>query len=105
MKRIVILLLFWASFLYAPAQVVKTKPYQPGAAVKGLAPGYGYIWIEGEWRWSPPMNRYMWVKEHWQRPPFVGQVWIPGRWATVAGGYRWIAGRWVNESSVTKTEK
>src|SRR5215472_3429593 len=43
-----------------------------------VAPGRGYIWTLGYWRWSGA--GYVWVSGSWARPPRAAAVWVRGHW-------------------------
>jgi hypothetical protein len=57
-----------------------------------VAPGSGYIWTSGYWRWSG--SNYVWVPGTWVMPPRLGVVWVEGHWVRRSGGWVWIAGHW-----------
>ena len=65
-----------------PAEVMYTRP---------VAPGPGYIWVEGDWFWSG--GRYAWREGHWDRPR-GGRRWVGGNWEHTDRGYRWRRGHW-----------
>jgi hypothetical protein len=65
-----------------PADVVYERP---------LAPGAGYIWINGDWIWSG--GSYRWHEGHWERPR-NGHNWVSGHWEASGHGWRWNKGRW-----------
>ena len=46
-------------------------------AVRPVAPGPGYVWVEGYW--YPDGRRYRWHDGYWTRPPYEGDVWIGPR--------------------------
>jgi hypothetical protein len=58
---------------------------------QGVAPGDGYIWIDGDWAWSG--GAYVWHAGHWGRPR-AGHTWAAGHWEHGARGYRWHRGGW-----------
>ncbi len=62
------------------------------AEVRGVAPGAGFIWIDGYWGYSG--GRYAWVPGYWGRPPRGRSRWEPGRWETRHGRYEYRRGRW-----------
>lgn len=65
-----------------PGDVVYSRP---------VAPGDGYIWIDGDWTWSG--GRYTWHEGRWDRPR-PGRVWHTGSWSHTGHGYRWNRGHW-----------
>ena len=66
-----------------PARVVE---------VRTVAPGPGYVWLEGYQAWNG--RAYSWVPGRWVRAPRPRAVWVPGHWAHDRQGYFWIDGRW-----------
>jgi len=71
---------------------VTTAPPLPRVEARGVAPGAGFVWIDGFWHWSG--NGYAWSPGRWERPPRHGARWVPGRWEHSHGGYHWREGRW-----------
>ncbi len=59
---------------------------------RGIAPGPGFIWIDGYWGYGG--GGYAWVAGRWARPPRPRAVWVPGRWETRRGRYYYRQGRW-----------
>ena len=59
---------------------------------RGIAPGAGYVWIDGYWGYNG--GRYNWVSGRWTRPPRGRSRWEPGRWETRRGRYHYRDGRW-----------
>ena len=57
----------------------------------GVAPGPGYIWIDGDWTWSG--GRYVWHNGYWGHPR-PGRAWVGGHWDHGARGYHWNRGHW-----------
>lgn len=45
--------------------------------IVGPAPGPGYLWIDGYWRWGG-----------------ASYDWVPGQWIVVEQGRHWQRGRW-----------
>jgi hypothetical protein len=56
------------------------------------APGPRHVWIDEDWRIDG--GRYVYAGGYWSAPPFVGAVWVPGRWHHRRGGWAWAPGRW-----------
>jgi hypothetical protein len=84
--------------LPAAAQVyggvyVQTGPPAPIVESVPSAPGPGYYWVSGYWRWNG--YRYVWVRGAYAYPPYAGAVWRPGHWAHGPYGWYWRAGHWV----------
>ena len=69
-----------------------SAPPPPRVEVYGVAPGPGFVWVGGYWRWV--RNDYAWTPGRWERPPRRGAVWVPGHWEQRRNGYRWREGRW-----------
>jgi hypothetical protein len=66
----------------------------PAVRVEGqtVAPGPGYIWTPGYWRWSG--TNYVWVSGSWVRPPRTTAVWVAGHWVHQDRGWVWVPGQW-----------
>jgi WXXGXW repeat (2 copies) len=68
-------------------------PPAPRVEVIGVAPGPGFVWIRGFYRWNG--GAYLWVPGRWERPPYARAVWVPGRWVRhPRQGWYWVDGRW-----------
>lgn len=75
-------------------KIVKVKPNTPkNVIVKPKKVRRNYVWINGHWKWSFRMGRYVWVKGKWKRKKRYHQ-WVPGNWKKVSEGYIWIEGYW-----------
>jgi len=59
---------------------------------RGIAPGPGYVWIDGYWGYRG--GGYAWVSGRWERPPRPRARWMAGRWETRGGRYYYREGRW-----------
>ena len=59
---------------------------------RGIAPGPGYVWIDGYWGYGG--GAYGWVPGRWERPPRPRARWMAGRWETRGGRYYYREGRW-----------
>ena len=57
-------------------------------AVRPVAPGPDFAWIEGYW--YPVSGHYRWHEGYWSRPPYDGAVWV----APHHDGERFYAGYW-----------
>ena len=66
-----------------PAPIVERVP---------PAPGPGWAWRSGYWRWSGA--RYVWVHGHYARPPYARAAWIPGHWVHTPNGWVFRGGHW-----------
>jgi len=71
---------------------VRVGPPAPIVERRIVAPGPGYVWVEGYHRWDG--NRFVWVGGRWERPPRSRAVWVPGHWNHDGRGYYWVDGRW-----------
>jgi hypothetical protein len=57
-----------------------------------VAPGPGYVWTRGYWRWNG--TQYIWVPGTWVTRPRTTAVWVEGQWIRRPGGWVWVAGHW-----------
>jgi hypothetical protein len=71
-----------------PAPVVERMP---------PAPGPGYAWIEGHWRWEARRGQYVWIRGHWDI-----HMWVAGRWDQRPNGWAWVEGRWAVPAAVVE---
>ena len=46
-------------------------------AVRPVAPGPGYFWVDGYW--YPVRGHYRWHDGYWTRPPYEGAHWVAPR--------------------------
>jgi hypothetical protein len=74
------------------AVVVTQAPPPPQVEVVPEAPGPGYVWIAGHWRWRE--GRYVWIRGHYDVPPRAGVVWIAPHYENRGGSYVLIEGAW-----------
>lgn len=72
------------------AGYVTTRPADVRYA-RPVAPGRGYVWVNGDWVWSG--GNYHWKEGYWHeaRP---GRTWKSGYWEESHQGYRWHKGYW-----------
>jgi len=75
----------------ADTVVLSQPPPPPPAETVVVAPGPGYIWIDGEWAWN---GRWIWVAGHWGYPPHPGAIWIRGYWYRGPHGWYRSTGHW-----------
>jgi hypothetical protein len=96
MKKIMFFLLMLTFSLKGNAQVfVKIRPIRPAVVVvKPACPGPNHIWVDGDWRWNPKRNEYVWVDGYWLAPK-PGRNWIAGEWIEGPEGHKWVPGHWV----------
>lgn len=66
---------------------------QPAVPVyqRPVAPGVGYVWVDGDWYWSG--GRYVYRNGYWARPR-GHRVYTTGSWVNSGRGYYWKRGRW-----------
>jgi WXXGXW repeat (2 copies) len=57
-------------------------------AVRPVAPGPDYAWVDGYW--YPEGGRYRWHAGYWSRPPYTGAHWVGPH----HDGERFYAGYW-----------
>jgi hypothetical protein len=67
-------------------------PPPPRYGVIGVAPGPGFVWIDGFWDWRG--GRWYWVGGRWVRPPRPRAVWVPGYWVETHRGRVFRRGYW-----------
>jgi len=65
-----------------PPRVVRVRP---------VAPGPGYLWVDGYW--YAEGHRWRWHNGYWTRPPYEGAHWVAPR----HDGQRFFAGYWDGE--------
>jgi len=71
--------------------VVAEPPPAPVVEVETVAPGPGFIWIDGFWAWH---GRWVWERGHWDRPPRPGMVWVGPRYIVRGGRHVYVRGGW-----------
>jgi YXWGXW repeat-containing protein len=71
---------------------VRTGPPVRVVEARSVAPGPGFVWIEGYHRWDG--RAYLWIPGRWDRAPRARAVWVPGHWAQERRGWYWVEGRW-----------
>lgn len=75
----------------APDVVVAEPPPPMRVEVMPVAPGPGYFWANGYWRWSGA--RHVWVAGRWE-PYRPGYYWVSPYWARIGINYRFMGGHW-----------
>jgi hypothetical protein len=92
MKRILLLafILFTIAACNSSHYVISTQLPVP-VYEKPIAPGPGYVWIDGDWKVED--GNYIWHEGHWRKPK-VHKVWHPGYWQSTTNGWYWQPGRW-----------
>ncbi len=71
---------------------VRDRPPVERVEVIGVAPGAGYAWVAGRWRWD--QRQYVWVPGRWVAPERGYRAWQPGHWVQDRAGWYWVEGRW-----------
>ncbi len=76
-----------------PGAVVIAPQAPPPVVVEPMlvAPGPGYIWIEGYWSWTG--GHHVWTRGHWAAPR-SGYHWVPRQWTHGPGGWHQHGGHW-----------
>ena len=91
-KRVLALSLLAVGLAF-PAQVnlgIRIGPPPPPrvVAVRPVAPGPDYVWVDGYW--YPVEGRYRWHEGYWTRPAYGGSRWVGPR----HDGDRYYNGYW-----------
>ncbi len=71
---------------------VRTGPPPVRAEVVGVAPGAGYVWVPGYYRYDG--GSYVWVGGRWDRPPRRNARWERGHWERDRRGWYYVEGHW-----------
>ncbi len=78
-----------------PAEYAEVVIAQPAPPVRvesiGPAPGPGFFWLSGYWRWTGA--RHAWVAGRWE-PYRPGFYWVSAQWTRVGVNYRFVGGHW-----------
>ncbi len=80
---------------FADAAVfVRIGPPRPPVERVVRAPGRGYVWVTGYYRWTG--RAYVWTPGRWVLPPRPGAVWVAPRWNYVPArrSYVFVEGFW-----------
>jgi len=72
--------------------VVIVDPPAPRYGVIGVAPGSGFIWVEGFWDLRG--GSWVWAPGRWVRPPRPGAVWVGSAWRHEGAHWRYHRGYW-----------
>ncbi len=77
-----------------PAREVVVTRAPPAVRVETqtVAPGPGYVWTAGYWRWTG--TTYAWVPGTWVVRPRPAAVWVAGHWVPRYNGWVWVPGHW-----------
>ncbi|MFC5863107.1 hypothetical protein ACFPT7_12445 [Acidicapsa dinghuensis] len=96
MKKFLPTLILAAALLPAASSfaqvVVRVGPPAPIVERRPVAPGPGFVWIDGYHRWDGA--RYVWVPGRWDRPPRPHARWVPHRWEHRHDGWVLVEGHW-----------
>jgi hypothetical protein len=87
--------LFLASSACAAPQgriYVRVGPPAPIVETAIVAPGPGYIWTPGFYRWDGAA--YLWLPGRYVRPPRPRAAWVPGHWVRERHGWYFVDGHW-----------
>jgi quercetin dioxygenase-like cupin family protein len=72
--------------------VVTRTPPVVRVETQTVAPGPGYVWTRGYWRWAGA--DYTWVPGSYVVRPRPAAMWVEGRWVARSGGWVWMPGHW-----------
>ena len=70
----------------------RSAPPPPRYGVVGVAPGPGFLWVNGWWDWRG--SNWYWVPGRWERPPRPHAMWVEPRWERHGHGWRMRRGHW-----------
>ena len=76
---------------YFVGGVVTVAPPPIRREVIGVAPGRGYVWIDGYWSWDG--YRHSWNAGRWEAPR-PGYRWAPHHWYHQRDGWHLEEGHW-----------
>lgn len=72
---------------------VAYAPPAPVYEARIVAPGPGFVWVAGFYRWDG--RAYIWRPGRWERPPHPHARWEQGRWEQHGNhGWRYKEGHW-----------
>jgi len=78
--------------VYYAGVAVGPPPPPPVYGPVAVAPGPGFIWING---WYDLVGgRWVWHPGYWARPPHPGYVWVEPHWEHRGNGWVRHGGRW-----------
>ena len=72
--------------------IVVQLPRTPRSATAPPQLSKSQVWIPGYWTW--PIDRYVWVADHWETPPPDADVWVKPSWEPEGRGIRFHEGHW-----------
>jgi YXWGXW repeat-containing protein len=71
---------------------VRVGPPTPIVEARIVAPGAGYVWVPGFYRWDG--RDYLWVAGHYELPPRTRARFVEGHWAHDRQGWYFVEGHW-----------
>jgi hypothetical protein len=71
---------------------VRVGPPAPIVEAAVIAPGRGYVWTPGFYRWDGAA--YVWARGRYVFPPRARAAWAPGHWVRGRRGWYFVDGRW-----------
>src|SRR5262249_34139372 len=71
---------------------VRVGPPAPVVERVVVAPGPGYVWTPGYYRWDG--RAYVWIPGRHVLAPRPHAVWVQGHWVRERRGWYWIDGHW-----------
>lgn len=76
-----------------PAVLVESAPPADVQETIPPAPGPGFHYIKGCWKWN---GQWAWTPGYWVAVPHPGAVWVPGYWVKHhhRHGWYWVDGHW-----------
>jgi hypothetical protein len=72
--------------------VIRVAPPAPIVETRPVAPGPGFVWVDGYHRWDGA--HYVWTPGRWDRPPHPGAHWVAHHYVRRGGGWVLVEGRW-----------
>ena len=76
----------------APVGANVPPPPSPIAEEVVVAPGPGYVWVNGYWDWTG--IRWVWIGGRWCYPPYPHALWVGGGWYYRGPHRYWAHGYW-----------
>ncbi len=67
-------------------------PPPPRYGVVGVAPGPGYVWMDGYYNRAG--RSWVWVNGRWGRPPHGRSAYVHPEWRNEHGSWRFHRGYW-----------
>ena len=72
---------------------VRVGPPAPIVEARLVAPGPGYLWVPGYYRWDG--GAYVWVSGRYELPPRRHAAWVPAHWVREGRrGWFFVEGHW-----------